>query len=465
LTVIVALTAPLAVNLRERARAELETQVLVEAQAVAAGLDAGRLEAPPARLQQLALRYARQVDGRLLIMDATGRVLADGNVLPEPNASAVGLDYDTEERPEILAALDPTSPRANAQIRFSDELGSDIIVAAAPILDELRLVGAVRITRDVQEVTDSVRRVTIGIGIVGAAGLVAGLLIAFGVAGSLARPLTRLAGTALRLGAGDLSARAGRVEGPTEIEELARSFDEMADRLERTVRAQQEFVANASHQLRTPLTGMKLRIESAKAEATSDDVRRQLEAAEREVDRLSDIVDRLLETARRIEQGEPSTSDLRRAVSQAVERWRERAELADGSLAVSSIDSDRGVSDTEVAANQADVDQILDNLIENAIRYAPGPVTIEIGRDGDRALLAVRDRGPGIHPEYRARVTERFYRGRGAPPGGSGLGLAIARELVERSGGELAVQSQEDRGTRIEVRFRIATHPPDDENP
>jgi signal transduction histidine kinase len=73
-------------------------------------------------------------------------------------------------------------------------------------------------------------------------------------------------------------------------------------------------------------------------------------------------------------------------------------------------------------------------------------VTIEIGRDGDRGLLAIRDRGPGIPPEDRARVTERFYRGRGAPPGGSGLGLAIARELVERSGGELAVQSQEDQG-------------------
>lgn len=461
---IVALTAPLAVNLRERARAELETQVLVEAQAVAAGLDVGRLGAPPARLQQLAFRYARQVDGRLLIMDATGRVLADGNVLPEPNTSAVGLNYDTEERPEILAALDQTNPRANAQIRFSEELGSDIIVAAAPILDELRLVGAVRITRDVQEVTDSVRRVTIGIGIVGAAGLIAGLLIAFGVAGSLARPLTRLARTALRLGSGDLSARAGRIEGPTEIEELARSFDEMADRLERTVRAQREFVANASHQLRTPLTGMKLRIESAKAEATSDDVRRQLQAAEREVDRLSDIVDRLLETARRIEQGAPSTADLRSAASRAVERWQERAELAGGSLTVSSIDADRDAGNTEVAANPGDVDQILDNLVENAIRYAPGYVTIEIGRDGDRALLAVRDRGPGIPAEDRARVTERFYRGRGAPPGGSGLGLAIARELVERSGGELAVQSQKGEGTRIEARFRVAVHPLDEEN-
>ena len=167
----------------------------------------------------------------------------------------------------------------------------------------------------------------------------------------------------------------------------------------------------------------------------------------------------MLETARRIEQGEPSTADLGSAASRAIERWRDRAERANASLAVSIVDADHGANDAEVAANPGDVDQILDNLVENAIRYAPGPVTIEVDRDGDRALLAVRDRGPGILPEDRARVTERFYRGRGAPSGGSGLGLAIARELAERSGGELTVQSPEEGGTRIEVRFRVATNP------
>ena len=144
------------------------------------------------------------------------------------------------------------------------------MVAAAPIIDDASpgssqttIAGAVRITFEVQTVTDTVRNITLGIIVIGIGGLLAGMLIAFGLAGSLARPLTRLAATAKRLGDGDLTARAGDIKGPREVEDLATSFDEMADRVERTFEAQRSFVANASHQLRTPLTGMKLRIERA----------------------------------------------------------------------------------------------------------------------------------------------------------------------------------------------------------
>ena len=124
--------------------------------------------------------------------------------------------------------------------------------------------------------SENVGRATAAIVAVALGGLLAGLVLAVAIARSLARPLSGLAASARRLGAGELSTRAGKLEGGAEVDELAGSFDEMAGRVERTVRAQREFVANASHQLRTPLTGIKLRLEAAIAETPDDAVRDQL---------------------------------------------------------------------------------------------------------------------------------------------------------------------------------------------
>jgi signal transduction histidine kinase len=445
ITVIVALTVPLAFNLRQRTIDEIESQAKLTAQTIAAGIGAEMLHSPR-RLDRLVDQYAAQTGDRVIVTDADGIVLADSD------GEDVGQDYANGLRPELTSALDPAAPTADALIRFSRTAGADILVAAAPILDE-GLVGAVRITQNVQDVTDAVRSTTIGLIAVGLAGLLAGLVIAFALAGSLSRPLTRLAATAHRLGRGDLQARVGDVGGASEIEDLAHSFDEMADRVERSVVAQREFVANASHQLRTPLTGMKLRLEAASADAPPD-VRRQLDAADDEVDRLAAIVDRLLVNARRIEAGDRAAeADLARVAGRALERWRDRAATASCAL---ELEAGSAVA----MADPTDVDQIVDNLLENAIRYAPGPIVIGSGVHEARAAVWVRDHGPGIPAPDRERVTERFYRGAGAPEGGSGLGLAIARDLAESNGGALEVRGAEDGGTIAEVRFRLADAPP-----
>jgi len=386
------------------------------------------------------LEAAEQMGGRVVVVDAEGILLADSD-----GPADLGTFFATDGRPEIQSAIDGAP---FSDIRDSADLGHDIMATAVPIQDE-GLVGAVRITQSVQHVNDNVRNVTLGLLAIGVAALLAGLLLAFGLAGSLSRPLTRLAAAAKRLGAGDLSARAQEVGGASEIEDLGRSFDEMADRLERTVRAQREFVANASHQLRTPLTGMKLRLESAISQAGDEDVRRQLEAANREVDRLSEIVNRLLELSREIEEGEPTHVDLGQAVARALARWDERAKRLETTL---SSTGDGGTAQ----GNPTDLDQIIDNLLDNAISYAPGEITIESGAQDGHVFVAVQDRGPGIPREELARVTERFYRGRTAPTGGSGLGLAIARDLAEKWGGTLGVTSAEGQGTRVEVRLRSA---------
>ena len=443
ITVLVALTIPLLFSLRDRARAEKEREVLTSVQAIAAVLDGETLVAGP-KLDQLITRYALQVEGRVIAMNSEGKVLSDSD------GHGVGRNYNTAKRPEIQAALDPATPRAEALRRFSVTEQAEIMVAAAPVFDE-GLIGAVRITKNIQDVNDAVRATTIGlISVIGGAGLLIGMVIAVAMSGSLARPLTQLAEAARRLGSGDLRARAGDVQGADEIRELAGSFDEMADRLERTVQAQREFVANASHQLRTPLTGMKLRLESAVEQAPTDDLKKQLQAADQEVDRLASTVDRLLVMARRLEEGEPTEVELHTAAERAEDRWRDRTAARGSSLSLHT-------SSCVAQANPTDVDQILDNLLENAVTYAPGAIELHTGIADGRASLAVRDHGAGIAQGERSKVTERFYRGSTAPPGGSGLGLAIARDLAERWGGALSLQDAEGGGTRVEVRFRAAS--------
>ena len=413
---------------------------MIQAQGIAAQIGVENI-ADAARLEQIVTQAAAQVGGRVIAVDDRGILVADSE-----GPGSLGTRYATSGRPEIGHALAGTP---FSEIRDSIDLGHDIMATAVPIQDEQRLVGAVRITRSVQQANDNVRNVTLGLAAIGIAALVAGMLLAFGLAGSLSRPLTRLAAAARRLGEGDLSARAGDVSGASEVEELGQSFDEMADRLERSAQAQREFVANASHQLRTPLTAMKLRLEGAIAEAADEELRGRLEAADREVDRLSGIVDRLLVMAREIEEGISASVDLREAVDRAVIRWSERAGQRDSTVVAQGDGGSARVDPT-------DLDQILDNLLDNATAYAQGEVTIESGGSNGRVFVAVRDRGPGIAPQDLARVTERFYRGRGVASGGSGLGLAIARQLVEKWGGTLDVQSAHGEGTRVEVRLDAA---------
>ena len=446
LVVIVALTVPLAIVLRDRARSELVALTRTNAQTIAAGFGRDRLEDDPAERRALERdvdRYAGEVGGRVVVLDERGIAVADsgGEDLGEPFATA--------GRPEVRRAL---ASEVSAEVRHSEEEGGDIAVAAAPILDEGELVGVVRISRDVATVQENVGRATTAIVAVALGGLIAGLVLAVALARSLARPLSRLAAAARRLGHGELSTRAGSITGGAELEELAGSFDEMAERVEGTVRRQREFVANASHQLRTPLTGIKLRLEAAIADAPDEVVRAQLRAADAEVDRLSQIIERLLTMAGRIEEGRVPEVDVDDAVERAVDRWRARAAQGSSSLVRDGIEGPaRAVVDPH------DLDQILDVLIDNAIQHAPGRVELAALADGDRVKLSVRDHGPGIDADDRERVMERFSRGRGAPPGGSGLGLAIARELVERWGGTIEIGSGSDGGARIVARFRAPT--------
>ena len=230
---------------------------------------------------------------------------------------------------------------------------------------------------------------------------------------------------------------------------MASAFNDMTGRLARALRSQREFVANASHQLRTPLTGLRLRLEAAALKTSDPDVERELVAAERETVRLARLLSELLTLARERERPEPEEVSLAEVARAAHERWESPAETGGRRLVL------RGEGEPRVAATEADLAVILDNLVENALNYSPVDTTVAIewGPDGASARLAVLDEGRGVDPAERERVFERFYRGEASRDGvsGTGLGLSVVEALAERWDGSIRLSDRATGGTAAEV--------------
>lgn len=437
LLVIVALEVPLALNLARRINAEVKNDAAAQAFVVSANAS-GQMQHPQ-RLASVARTAGRNLGGRVIVVDAGGRLLADSTV-----GVTRRLQYRSPARPEIGAAL--AGNRAQGE-RHSDTLGQDLLYTAVPVTNNGRIVGAVRVTQDLAAVHARIRNGVLALVAIGAFALVLGLALAWFLANSLSGPLRNLARTARRVEAGDLEARA-EVTGATEQREVSAAFNDMAERLEVVLAAQRDFVANASHQLRTPLTGLRLRLESARARSDGD-AERELEAAEQEVERMARLLTSLLTLAR--EGDKPVDArpvSLTRAAERAYERWVVAAEQDGRELELA------GGDEVAIAASEEDLAILLDNLIENALRYSPTRVAIDWGRDGDEAWLAVLDEGPGLAPGEETKLFDRFARGSaGSGRSGTGLGLAIVQTLAHRWRGTASLQNRIEGGTRAEVRF------------
>ncbi len=392
-----------------------------------------------ATLDRLTRISARTVRGRVMVVSGSGRVIADS-----AGGSTLGTSY--RSRPEIETALGGNSYQAK---RPSQTLGTEILATAVPILHGGRTVGAVRVTQSVEAVNSAVRRAIVGLALLSVIVLGLGLAAGALIAQQIARPIRRLDVAARRVAAGDLDARAP-VEGSSEQRSLAASFNEMTVRVSRLLRMQRDFVADASHQLRTPLTGLRLQLEELRETTPDGDPRaKRLDAGMSEVDRLSQMVDELLVLSRAGEHDQPVTDvDLARVADRALDRWQKAADDAGIELVRMNPDGS-----STVRCTVADLDRTLDALIENAIRYGPRESRVAIVNG--RGRIEILDDGPGLEPGEEEAVFERFHRGRAGRQGvrGTGLGLPIARELVEQWGGSVTIANREGRGARAVIEW------------
>jgi len=449
LFVLLALELPLGLSFANAERRRVTGDVQTDAFALALRVDEV-LSAPEptsnTSLRHLVRTFRRQTGLSAAIVDANGVVVSSvGGREPD-----VGLSVASE--PEMAAAL-----KGRDTTRERSLQGDDVLSVAVPVLGASGTVGAVRVTSTLAEVSENSSRNWLLLGALGGIVSLVVLLVSVLLARSFTRPLAELDAGAARLGEGDLGARVPVPADPPELHGLAVSFNATAERLETLVRSQQTFVADASHQLRTPLAALSLRLENLEAE--EPDLRHEdLDGAHAEVRRLARLVDGLLVLAR-AEQAPVAMSSVsvRDVIDGRIDAWTAAAEER-------GVRLDADVEDHEVRSVPGRLEQVLDNLLSNALDVAPSGTTVSLDAvgEGTQVRIEVRDHGPGMTAEQRARAFDRFWRagtrthqnGNGSGSGsGFGLGLAIVHRLVRADGGEVSLDDAAGGGLAVVVRL------------
>lgn len=441
IVVLALLEIPLGISYARNERHDLSTNVERDAVALASLAEDAleqRASAPPA-VARLARRYQRDTGGRVVVVDAQGRALVDSE------SQGVGADFSS--RPEIAAALDGTVATGT---RHSNTLGTDLLYVAVPAASGGIVHGAVRITYPTSEVDERVRRYWLVLAAIAAVVLAVAVALAGGFARWIVRPLSRVEEAAGEVAAGNLNVRVPAT-GPPELRRLAGSFNEMVVQLGSLLHSQEQFVADASHQLRTPLTALRLRLENL---ARDGDGRREgeFEGALEELERLSALVDGLLTLARADRAAStPAELDVASGLGERVEAWSALAEEQQVRLVA------RVEGRLHALATPGRLEQVLDNLLANALEVAPAGSDIELtaARSGPLVEIRIRDRGPGMSSEEIAHAFDRFWRG-GADEAGFGLGLAIVQRLVHADGGEIELRPREGGGLEAILRLRAS---------
>jgi len=389
-----------------------------------------------ALLWQLAEEDARTPQNLDIVAELTGALLPDVDAPPLDQQRAIELlrrklRFDlTLYRSDgsILAAAGRTPPRLDVtRARPGWRKSREGPTFTLQLPD-----GRWLVAREVRERTNPTIWIAAFLALLGAAIAVG----AYPVVRGLGRRIERLKTGVEQLGTGDLAARV-KVEGRDEIGALAESFNRSAQRIEELVAAHRLLLANCSHELRTPLARISLASSLLGDQADA----KTRESLKRDVAELDQLIEEILlasrlEAVRGLEKSEPV--DL----------------LALAAEEASHYDTEAGGQPVTVQGDRLLLRRLVRNLLENARRYAgDGPIEVSVATDSGRAVLDVRDHGPGVPTEERERIFEPFYRvaatretGRG-----SGLGLALVREIARRHGGEAVCLAAEGGGSRFRV--------------
>ena len=389
-------------------------------------------------LQPYVDSYSKSSDARIVVTNASGLVVASSD-------PTIAFGRDFSNRLEVAGALKGLPAVGE---RDSATLGERLLFVAVPVLLGDTVLGVVRFSNPKSVVDKEVQDQVKGIVAAGLITLLAAAFVAIPLALTIARPISRLKASTESLADGDFSVQADDTKGPPEVRELSRSFNAMAGRIGLMLESQQQFSGAVSHQLRTPLTALRLRLDQAQ-EAVGDStspVAMALEASRVETDRLQEMIEQLLALSR-LEGGSSVTVtvDASVIVHSRVAVWESLAAERHITFKVLGLDS------APCVALEGALEQIVDNYIDNALTAAPdnSTITIEVHRVQRHIHVDVIDEGPGLSEEKRTLAFERFWRGattENAP--GTGLGLAIVRQLAVASGGvaELLPRANGERG-------------------
>ncbi|MBW0105208.1 HAMP domain-containing sensor histidine kinase [Pseudonocardia sp. KRD291] len=459
LVIVLALVGLLAVGLgvplgmidAQRSQEEVFTDRLTDTISFASGAQRPLIESDGGRSSTVAFaaeiaRYDQVYDVAVLVYDRAGQIVASSRPrVPQ-------LSDDTQQRLRVALA-----GRRSTAYDLLMPWDTRPIVLAEPVLVDGEVVGAAMTISP----TDALRAAELRTwAVVAGAVLLAlllGVLVALPVVAWILRPVRRLDEGMGRvassvLAGGDAEPVAERA-GPPELRRLSTSFDRMTDTVTQAMTAQRAFVADASHQLRNPLTALHLRLSNLDGQVRPDAVDDHSAALE-EAERLSRVLDGLLALARaeRVPDGE-GESDVDEAVRDRLEAWRPLAEHQGVTLRRS------GPAGLRARIAPGGIETVLDAVLDNALKYTPSGAQIRVAtrRDGDRVGVVVADGGPGMDAEQMARATDRFWRAPGqSNVEGSGLGLAIAERTVELAGGEFRLGSDVGGGLLVTALLTAA---------
>lgn len=437
--VLVAHDVPLALHLsqieRDRLTTAIERDVFTIGGKISPTLpldDSERHSAIDAVLEE----YRQTNSGIVIVVDSNGYLLSSTET-----SVAIGTDY--AGRPEIATALlgNPSSGT-----RLSNTLGGDLVYVAVPVLSGAEVLGAVRITFPKSVVDKSVRDQLQGLLLAAGVSIAMAIVVALLFARTVSKPLDNLRATTDILASGDLTATATE-KGPGETRQLARSFNVMAKRLGGLMDRQRSFAGDASHQLRTPLTALRLRLEQASELITSSPELAQIHIDEalNETDRLTHLTEQLLRLARA--EGavlEKENIDVNEIVRDRAQEWQYLADEREVEIIVQAPDN------LMVEANQLAVREIIDNYMDNALEVAPpkSQITLTVLVLADVVEIVVSDSGRGMSQQQRERAFDRFWRADvdSNRRTGSGLGLAIVAQLAQASGLRVELRESPNRG-------------------
>jgi signal transduction histidine kinase len=397
------------------------------------------------------LTNVRQTGDGLLILKSDGRTLASKD-MPAGNWRQLADEADMHSKPEnqrseqIQPVIENTGSRVVAAIAVYEH-------GVGPLAGPL--VGTVILARSSAPLNHDIIELWVILGTIAVVAMLVAALLAFALARWVSRPLAGLDSTARRLADGDLASRAVVDSGPPELRRLATTFNTMAGRLEALVYGNRAVIADVSHQLRTPLAALRLRLDLLAADTAQSDpaTAHELVGALEELARLSRLVDGLLAVARAENVVPvPTAVDVAEVARERVVAWHPVADDRGISLEARVGGPARSRASVLAWLGEGHLEQVLDNLFANALDAlsAGGHVTVTAAVTTAGAQITVADDGPGMNAEDRERAFLRFST---SNPNGTGLGLAIVHRLVTSNGGTARLAETPGGGLTVILDF------------